>query len=603
MSLATPSSLAVSRMFRVLGPTQTAADGTQWGPKTFQVFGRITWTNAEAGTHAVELTVGGRVTWLPKGAELAQEVLLGTWTAPDVADKSVAISVKLKSASEESTAATLTATVAGAGSATLSGPLTASGANFVLPAWSGVMNRFSGQPDGSILVYWTALAANVPFAHTDLTVGIPKTLRPSQTHRVVLRMTSGAVISKTYSYFRTVGGGDFTSRLPASVDGYLFTDGSPTTIDPVTFFDTPATAGTFTATSKVVRLIKDEVARIPLESSHPATWAIDSGAPAGFAVVAVAAAGDLTGLEIPPSTEYLLMGTPTATGTASVVLTATRTADSTTATATIDLTITTSGGVIDRTVVIANPGWLNNGLAYVLGETVSIAMVSSPSPARWSATGLPPGLSINAETGQVSGRLSMEGRFITSFVATAPGKAESLPVMITFTVRAAGTGSTPPAVTPATRIPWILQKWNLIDLQILARTRAVQSTLMGANGIRIKIGDALAFALFFIGADDRPFDLVPTKLRITLRPADNLEAALIFETATSPSLVTTEPDPYYLLTAVTGPRQREVVQKWVEMQGENKGLALVAEVEWTHDSKTYSSDSFAATAELDVARP
>lgn len=378
-------------------------------------------------------------------------------------------------------------------------------------------------------------------------------------------------------------------------------EGAPVTLSPTIIFDTPATSGTFTASNQALRLLVGETARIPLLASHPATWAIDSGAPAGFAVVAVEDAG--AGIEFPPGVDYVLVGTPTTAGTASVALTATRTADSDTAAVVIDLTITNSAGTGDKTVIVSNPGWLNNGLTYDVGEQLALALISQPAPATWSATGLPPGITLDASSGLLSGAPTIEGRFIASIAATAPGKSASLPALITFTIRPGKPGTTPPAVTPQNRIPWIMARWDMIDLQVLARTRVVESTLMGTNGIRIKLGDALAFPVFFVGADNVPFDLAPTKIRFIIRPVNNADEALVFQTNAAPAVVTTEADPYYLITAATGAQQREIVEAWLDDQEKNEGLPCVGEIEWTKDSKVYSSASFPIMAELDVVRP
>ncbi len=605
MPLTAPTGLAVTRMFRVMGPNQVAADGRPWGPRTFQVFGRITWDNTEATTHAVELTVGGAVTWLPRGATLAMDVLLGTWTTPDVANKTVALSVKVKSATEESSAATLSLTVPGAVAAVLSGPLIVDGDQFELPAWgTGVMNRTATLPDGRIFIRFAeSVPVPVVFSHSDLVALVPSTLRPEETHRAQLDLKTGTIVASTYNYFIFLPGqaGSLDRRLPTSLKGYAFAEGAPVTLSPTIIFDTPATSGTFTASNQALRLLVGETARIPLLASHPATWAIDSGAPAGFAVVAVEDAG--AGIEFPPGVDYVLVGTPTTAGTASVALTATRTADSDTAAVVIDLTITNSAGTGDKTVIVSNPGWLNNGLTYDVGEQLALALISQPAPATWSATGLPPGITLDASSGLLSGAPTIEGRFIASIAATAPGKSASLPALITFTIRPGKPGTTPPAVTPQNRIPWIMARWDMIDLQVLARTRVVESTLMGTNGIRIKLGDALAFPVFFVGADNVPFDLAPTKIRFIIRPVNNADEALVFQTNAAPAVVTTEADPYYLITAATGAQQREIVEAWLDDQEKNEGLPCVGEIEWTKDSKVYSSASFPIMAELDVVRP
>lgn len=55
-------------------------------------------------------------------------------------------------------------------------------------------------------------------------------------------------------------------------------------------------------------------------------------------------------------------------------------------------------------------------------------------PVTWEATGLPPGLTVNATSGSISGTPTAAGKYVASITAKNPGGA-SLPVKITFIVR------------------------------------------------------------------------------------------------------------------------------------------------------------------------
>lgn len=358
-------------------------------------------------------------------------------------------------------------------------------------------------------------------------------------------------------------------------------------------------AESFSVVSKTARVIKNQSIKILLESSHAATFQILSGAPSGVSVS--------QSIPLPDGTNaFYLVGTPQTAGAFDISVQATRSSDSVTATGTISLAVLDSGD-IERVQIITNPGWLNNGLAYVVGDRVLLQLASAPTETKWKAIGLPAGLNINEDSGVVSGVVSSAGRFLASFVASPADPSslllESLPATITFTIRdaAGGGGGTS---DPITRIPWVLSKWTLTDLQVLARSREVQSTLLDAkSGMRLKVGDNINFAVFFVGSDDRPFELAPERLRVTIRPADNIEGALVFESEDSPAAVTTEPDPYYLLQTSTSGRQRQTVQEWVEDSGKNEPLACVADVDWTKDGQHFSSASFPVLLELDVTRP
>lgn len=75
---------------------------------------------------------------------------------------------------------------------------------------------------------------------------------------------------------------------------------------------------------------------------------------------------------------------------------------------------------------------------------------------------------------------------MATVAATADGYGRSDFVAIVFTIKSRGAGSDGTSPTAGEdsaklRIPWILDQWNLIDLQVNARTRAVESTLMNGQ--------------------------------------------------------------------------------------------------------------------------
>lgn len=380
----------------------------------------------------------------------------------------------------------------------------------------------------------------------------------------------------------------------------------------------------FTATAQNVNAVVGESVSIRLTSSHPATWAVNSGLPSGFSIKT--SPGGYTGV-----VTYTIVGTATTAGVYTIALTATRISNSATSACNIILVVAAKDNGANTVQIQTNPGWANNGLSYKVGDTISLQLSANPSSGIvWSATGLPQGVTIEPSTGMISGLAETEGRFSASVVAsseTDDGFKPSLPASITFTIKKQTVApppvlpptGTPGTITPGTgapststpdsseiaanRIPWIVGEWQMTDLQVLARTRAVQSTLLPKTGMRIKVGDNINFAVFFVGADDLPFALAPDRLRITIRPADNLEGSLVFDSESTPAAVTTEPDPYYLLAVSTAGRQRQIVQEWVEDTGKNEPLPCVADVDWTKDGQHFSSASFPVLLELDVTRP
>jgi len=590
MSLANPSSLAITRLRRVYTqpPSMTLVNGTPTSGfvSTFQLFGRVSWVNTETDPHQVKVVVERWKTpstmtnppstfWLPLGATSLPDIRVADdYVAPFAGTKKVVVKVQLVDGTADSDVVELTATLDGMATGALSGPMTYAAGAITIPAWTGALAR----PE---LILPQVAAGRYPIGgNTQIT---PTGLINGSTFEARF-VALDTVTARTSPAIAVLG-------IPITHD-YLFSSSYGT--DPLlTLFATPAEEDeqTFTATSRVVQLVRGSLARIELFASHPATWVIDTGAPSQFAIVA-------------ENGRNYLVGTPTATGGWTVTLTATRTADDATATATLSLTVTaTEAGAAGSVEVITNPGWLNNGFTYKVGDQVVVALASRPGGAFWSATSLPTGLSINADTGVISGVLVQEGRWIAMISAAVEGLPPSPEVPITFTVRAGELAS--PVNPPRSRVPWVADKWDWLDLQILARTREIQSTLAAGPGaaLRLKVGDTFNFAVLFVGADDRVFDLEPDRLRITIRPADNLDSPLVFESDASPEAADDQPDPYYLITAITGSRQREVVQAWVEDAGKNDPIPCVLDVDWMVGEQHFSSATLPVLLELDVTRP
>lgn len=601
MPLAAPTGLTVTRL-RAVGEDGFSVSGSYFpGPREIRIYGLVQWTNSESADHTVEVVTGcssmchistwNEKTILQKGANSADVVLAKFYASVAQGYQSANISVQLRGASGDSTATTTTKTVDLSSIAT---PMFSTnmgvsfGTSLTLPVWDGVLWKpiltISDDGGSSVATYdLSAISSDK--------VTLPLNLSAGTNYKAVLQ-----------------GKPDFERKIDYVPEGaFAFYQILASSLGVQSLvFSIPATSFPFAAYPQQVRAIKDQQLRTRLEASHPSTFEIVSGAPAGFAIEQILDAS-------------FLVGTPIALGVSSVVVRATRISDAAQANATISLTVVAEGSSDNRIKIIVNPGWINNGLAFSVGDRVAVQLASNPSGGvSWIANGLPPGLIIDPATGLISGTAITEGRFIASVVARSsfnsgiikfvafPALQESLPAQITFTIRAAaaGGGAIAPNNPALTRIPWILSKWTLTDLQILARTRAVQSTLMDAkNGIRLKVGDNINFAVLFVGGDDRPFELAPDRLRVTIRPADNLEGALVFDSENSPAAVTTEPDPYYLLAASTAGRQRQIVQEWVEDSGKNEPLLCVADVDWTKDGQHFSSASFPVLLELDVTRP
>jgi hypothetical protein len=129
------------------------------------------------------------------------------------------------------------------------------------------------------------------------------------------------------------------------------------------------------------------------------------------------ASGLPPGLQVDGATGWIT-GTPTAGGTFNVVLTA----HGATRDASAPVPIVVIGPSI-QTSILANAD---------IGTNYSYSVIASRYPATFEAAGLPPGLSLNPETGRISGTPSQIGTFNVTFTAhTAYGDAvATLPLVV-----------------------------------------------------------------------------------------------------------------------------------------------------------------------------
>lgn len=459
-------------------------------------------------------------------------------------------------------------------------------------------------------------------------------------------ITSGLYVStpvgKKFTYKITaVGAESFSSADFAAIPGISQASVNADTGEMVAYF---ATAGTYTATITATNdegatnatlnievaafeaypveatLLKNSPARVELRASHEATWTVTLGTvPDGLVLQQAQTIAPAVEGFIPLVAGFV--GTPTSLGVFPITLQATKRGGTDTSSVVIILTIVDSvdSGDSPMTEIVppSNTSVYSSDEPLIVGEQFSVGLVSKPSVASWSAYGLPSGISIDSKTGLISGKLAEAGRFSAVVTAQAEGHQRSLPVLIVASVDPVPETLTPinVSVGALARIPWLADEWSLIDVQVTARTKEVRSSLANDQGIVIKAGDDVNFAIFFMDSDEKPFGLEVDKLTLTVREAGNLEEPLVFETEETPELVTDNPDPYYLLTAardgVGRSEMRDIVESWVARSaktatGADKTasvrLPCVADVEWQVGGQFFSSQTFPVLVELDVTR-
>jgi hypothetical protein len=123
------------------------------------------------------------------------------------------------------------------------------------------------------------------------------------------------------------------------------------------------------------------------------------------------AAGLPPGLSV-NSTSGLISGTPTSTGAYSVLVYASDVSGAT-GSATFTWTITGPGD----TVAVTNPGAISSSVRIPVSVQIH-ASSSGGHPLTFTATGLPPGLAINAATGLISGTATTVGTYSVSVTAS-----------------------------------------------------------------------------------------------------------------------------------------------------------------------------------------
>lgn len=614
MALATPSNISISRLYRVAGPDQrfyTMSGWQSFGPDTFTVYGNVSWDNDELGEHAVLLTVNGSEILLTRGATVAKDVELATYSVkdtgmtmlplpdqPSLSVKTAVISVVLKSATETSSAASASLIVDGLTSGVFTGTLEASGNSLLLPEWTGTVNSFTSED-----------ATNTP---KNLAIQLASAFTPAIT--IVPRSASsvpmgGLIEGKTYRATFTQRGnadilvGTVQQPIGPSLRGrsitrtvkswrFFYTITATSSI----FFVAPAPVIPFKAESATVTALRNTLLRRKLEANYRATWVISSVDASALGGFSIEYSPSDYNVDVGPDEVYLV-GTPTSLGSFSMVLTATRADAVETAAASISITVVDA---LPRTVITSNSAIVRDGIETSTADVVNISFQSTPSPATWNATGLPPGVSINQE-GDITGRPTRPGTYFASVTASAENFSTSLPATIKFVVATADGVVVSDAAS--LRSTWLLLQWELTDLHIIARSREVQSTTFEEGGLRIKIGDAINFVILFVDSGNEVFALEPTQLRLTIRKANNLDDLIIFKSATPPASAEQEGQTYYLMPVTTGNREREVALEWAEENEKNEPLQCVADLDWIKDGKTYSSRTFPVLLELDVTRP
>jgi hypothetical protein len=169
------------------------------------------------------------------------------------------------------------------------------------------------------------------------------------------------------------------------------------------------------------------------------------GTPFTYAIVASNSPTSYSAINLPPGLSVnastgAIAGTPTIAGTYSVVLTA----GNSTGTGATRLTITVAPALVVAPV-ITGPSSTASATAGTAFPTYQIAATGSPTS--YTASGLPPGLSLNTSTGAITGTPTTAGAFVVTLGASNSAGTSS--AQLTITVAPA---AVVPTITSATSV-------------------------------------------------------------------------------------------------------------------------------------------------------
>jgi hypothetical protein len=180
---------------------------------------------------------------------------------------------------------------------------------------------------------------------------------------------------------------------------------------------------------------------------------------------------------------------------------------------------------------------------------------------------------------------------VTSIVAAQAGS----------TAYSAASSVTQSLVIVEKQFAWLDLRWELTDLQIDARTRAVTSAKGNGAVLTIRQGDAHDIAVFFTDPAGAAILMSPSSLKLCIREKTNRRPVVLETTAFTPTDFGGF-DPYYQISFTAN---NDSLQRFVAFNGvddNSDAISAVGEVEWTYGGKVYSSKPFSVNIVPEIER-
>ena len=201
-------------------------------------------------------------------------------------------------------------------------------------------------------------------------------------------------------------------------------------------------------------------------------------------------------------------------------------------------------------------------------------------------------------TSTVTAVASIVGNICTP---VTPGVTNIVAAQAGSTAYSAASTVTQSLVIVEKQFAWLDLRWELTDLQIDARTRAVTSAKGNGAVLTIRQGDAHDIAVFFTDPAGAAILMGPTALKLCIREKTN-RRPVILETTTFTPADFGGFDPYYQITFTAN---NDSLQRFVAFNGvadNSDAIPAIGEVEWTYGGKVYSSKPFTVNIVPEIER-